>query len=288
MHIGARLVELPDRQVHAIGATPLVVGRDPEADVRVAGDDISRRHAYFLRTPQGIVVVDTSTNGTFVNGERVQAERLLAAGDTLQIGGRSFVFEDGGSSGRPHYSPDLAVSTTSDPPSMRRVRRRSGTRDVAGLAARPSWPVRMRSWLRRYAVGEVVGLGTALAAAWLVDAATDSEVATAFGASIGESVGYYGAIVVRELVQDAYAAGSRRVPYGVSQMAATWRCLLLEFGPAEVVDTLVLRPFTMWLGQDALGLPFGILAGKLAADLGFYAPVILMYELRRARGDRRP
>jgi pSer/pThr/pTyr-binding forkhead associated (FHA) protein len=37
--------------------------------------------------------VDSSLHGTFVNGERVQAQRLLADGDVVQVGNRSFRFD---------------------------------------------------------------------------------------------------------------------------------------------------------------------------------------------------
>jgi hypothetical protein len=292
MTIGARLVELSDRRVYAIGGDPVIVGRDPQCDVLVSGTDVSRRHAYVLRTPQGIVVVDTSAHGTLVNGERVQSQRLLAGGDVIQIGGHSFLFDNAGSAGRPRYTGDLRLPTTSDHPSQAPGRRRTRKLDVgrtlAGLAARPSWSSRAREWIRRYALGEIVGLGAALAAAWLVHRATHSDVATAFGASLAESLGYYGAMVVQEMVQEAYAAGTKRTPYGLRQIAATWRALLLEFGPAELGDTLFLRPFTMWLGQETLGLAPGIVAGKVVADLAFYAPVILTYEIRKARDSRRP
>jgi hypothetical protein len=292
MTIGARLVELPDRRVHPIGTEPVVVGRDPHSDVPVSGDDVSRHHAYFLRTPQGIVVVDTSTHGTFVNGDRVQAQRLLVGGDVIHIGARAFVFDNGGSAGRPRFDANPDLPATTDHPSPRHVPRRTRKLDVIrtleGLASRPSWRERAREWFRRYALGEVVGLGFAMGSAWLIQAATDSDVATAFGASIGESFGYYGTIVVREMVQEAYAAGSRRAPYGFRQMAGTWRALVLEFGPAELVDVLLIRPSAMWLGQEMLDLPLGILTGKLVADLAFYASVIMMYEIRKARDPRHP
>ena len=45
-----------------------------------------------------------------------------------------------------------------------------------------------------------------------------------------------------------------------------------------------LRPLVMWLGQDLLGRPLGILAGKFV-HIAFYAPVIVTYEVRnRAHG----
>ena len=62
--------------------------------------------------------------------------------------------------------------------------------------------------------------------------------------------------------------------------------LLVEFGPAALLDTFVTRPLAMALGTRLLGLPLGILAGKLAADSLFYIPVIATYE-HRTRGKRR-
>ena len=285
MTICARLIESHEKREYPIGATPLLVGRDPTSDVIVEGADISRRHAYVLRTPQGIVVVDTSTHGTFVNGDQVQAQRLLVRGDVIQIGERTFVFDDDGTRDRPGHGTTAGLPATSDHSTITpAILRPHGKLQAArALAARPSWKQKVTDWLRRYGAGEVVGLAGALTGSWLVYRATGSAIAAAYGASVGESLGFYGTIVVREMVLEAYAAGARRAPYGPRQIAATWRSLFLEFGPAEFADTLVLRPFMMWLGEEMFGRPLGILAGKLLADLSFYAPVILMYEVRKAR-----
>jgi len=60
--------------------------------------------------------------------------------------------------------------------------------------------------------------------------------------------------------------------------------LLVEFGPAELLDTFVIRPaaigFTVWL----LGPALGILAGKLLADVAFYALAIATHEHLRRKG----
>jgi two-component system, cell cycle response regulator len=64
----------------------LIIGRGREADVRVQGDGVSRKHVR-LRASLGKVVLEDlgSTNGTFVNGERV-ATRSLEDGDKIQVG----------------------------------------------------------------------------------------------------------------------------------------------------------------------------------------------------------
>jgi pSer/pThr/pTyr-binding forkhead associated (FHA) protein len=48
-----------------------------------------------LRTPQGFLLVDSSLHGTFVNGDRVQAQRILADGDVIRVGSQSFRFDIG-------------------------------------------------------------------------------------------------------------------------------------------------------------------------------------------------
>lgn len=75
-------------QLFRLQADETVVGRSDDADIVVKDRGVSRQHAKFLQSPQGVVtVVDLdSTNGVFVGGERVQ-ECILEAGDKVAIGG---------------------------------------------------------------------------------------------------------------------------------------------------------------------------------------------------------
>jgi hypothetical protein len=127
----------------------------------------------------------------------------------------------------------------------------------------------------------VAGVTAAAASSWLVGSATDSVVIAAYGAAFGEAVGFYGSFVLREMVGDAYAAGARRAPYGMPQMARTWRGLFLEFGPSELLDAALVRPLAMGIGRHLFGWGWGVLAGKLLADMVFYVPVIWIHERRQ-------
>jgi pSer/pThr/pTyr-binding forkhead associated (FHA) protein len=93
--LAGRLVCLPDGKSYVIGAAPLTIGREPGSNVPVHREEVSRSHAHILRTPQGFLLVDTSLHGTYVNDERVQTQRILAAGDVIRICGQSFRFELG-------------------------------------------------------------------------------------------------------------------------------------------------------------------------------------------------
>ena len=88
-----RLVCRLHRQSYPVGIFPLIIGRAPECGIVVPEDDVSRQHACVMRTPTGYVVVDTSTHGTYVNGGPVAAQRLLRAGDVIEIGLRVFEFQ---------------------------------------------------------------------------------------------------------------------------------------------------------------------------------------------------
>jgi len=102
---GGRVVSLTDGREYAVAGASLVFGREATCDVVVAGKDISRRHAEIMVTPKGYAIVDSSTNGTWVNDERVQGQRVLARGDVIKLGEDSFRF----------YA-DVAPAAPSPPP----------------------------------------------------------------------------------------------------------------------------------------------------------------------------
>jgi len=88
---GGRLVCLTDGREYQVGAA-LVIGRDASADVVVPGNEVSRRHAQIVATEQGFVLVDTSTNGAFVNGHRIEGSCVLQRADVIRIGADEFRF----------------------------------------------------------------------------------------------------------------------------------------------------------------------------------------------------
>ena len=66
------------------------VGRAPRADFVVDAPLVSRLHCRLTLQDDGVLVEDLdSTNGTFVNGSRVQ-KGLLASGDVLRVGRMEF------------------------------------------------------------------------------------------------------------------------------------------------------------------------------------------------------
>jgi hypothetical protein len=144
----------------------------------------------------------------------------------------------------------------------------------------PSTGNKLREWIRRYLPCEIAGTTGEFGGAGLAYLLTGSFAAAAIVATIGASVGYYAA---------AYTAAARTIyrehahlaqlPRVLTANALALRSVAIEFGPAEVIDSLLIRPLAFYLGPILFG---GMIAGwifaKLVADVGFYVLAIFSYE----------
>ena len=79
-----------------LDSIPLTLGRAAQNDVVLAGDEFaSARHARVEPRRDGIWVHDLgSTNGTYVNGERLEGAQRLAPGDVLRVGETDLRYEE--------------------------------------------------------------------------------------------------------------------------------------------------------------------------------------------------
>jgi len=72
----------------------MLIGRLAESDIFVDDANVSRTHAALISEGTGWAVEDiNSTNGTFVNGERVDRAQLRD-GDVIQVGASELVFHE--------------------------------------------------------------------------------------------------------------------------------------------------------------------------------------------------
>lgn len=80
------------------------MGRAPRADFIVDAALVSRLHCRFTLADSGLKVEDLgSTNGTFVNGQKITGAQVLAGGDRVKVGRVEFVVARPDASGA---SPD--------------------------------------------------------------------------------------------------------------------------------------------------------------------------------------
>ena len=83
------VVRMPNAQPRELwlNQPEATVGRDAACDIVLPTSFVSRRHARLRRSAEGLAIIDEgSTNGTLVNGERVDGTRLLADGDRVVMG----------------------------------------------------------------------------------------------------------------------------------------------------------------------------------------------------------
>ncbi len=121
------IITLPNGRTihHALGAEPVVIGRDATCDLCVDDPSASRHHARFSLTPSGFVVEDLSSkNGTLVNDEPCTT-RTLEQGDRVLIGSTLVVFSES------EPQPSHSVIISEEDPTTFATRYVSGDKELA-------------------------------------------------------------------------------------------------------------------------------------------------------------
>jgi predicted component of type VI protein secretion system len=82
-----------ERRSFSMARDMTVIGRREDCDLRIPLGEVSRKHCRIVRDGDTLKVEDLgSSNGTFLNGQRVQ-EAMLSPGDTIQVGPVVFVLQ---------------------------------------------------------------------------------------------------------------------------------------------------------------------------------------------------
>jgi pSer/pThr/pTyr-binding forkhead associated (FHA) protein len=86
----------------------ILLGRDLANDISISDPEVSRRHARFLMQEDNVIIEDLgSTNGTFLNGQRIASPQQLRAGDVITLGENIVMVFDKG-----NFDPDATVIST--------------------------------------------------------------------------------------------------------------------------------------------------------------------------------
>lgn len=139
---------------------------------------------------------------------------------------------------------------------------------------------RIGEWVRRYLPCELAGTVGELGGAALVYLATHSLAAAAVAATVGASGGYYAAAYLSAL-RWSYRDQAHRCALTRLTVAAllALRSVVIEFGPAELIDSIAVRPLAFYLGPTLFGnVAAGWVFGKVVSDVAFYTCAVLSYE----------
>ena len=87
--------DLDEGQGYELDSAQLTIGRGGQNDIAIATDEYaSARHARFEPRQDGVWVQDLgSTNGTYLNGARLEHPRRLTQGDIVRVGETDLRYE---------------------------------------------------------------------------------------------------------------------------------------------------------------------------------------------------
>jgi hypothetical protein len=142
--------------------------------------------------------------------------------------------------------------------------------------------LKILEWIKRYGLAEIISLSLTVLASWLTFEFTKSNISTALAGTWAGNVGYFGTILIQDILLAIKQLEQIGKKYSIDTFYKNARALFVEFGIAEIFDTFLIRPtllyyFPIWLDNLALG----VVVAKFAADITFYVPAIISYELSK-------
>lgn len=141
------VIELSGEEVARVplSAASMVIGRDPSADIHLDNLALSRRHAQLEQRGPDVWIRDLgSQNGTYVNGERVDGERALQNGDSVELGRYTI------SIAGPEQSPVASPVVTINGPTGEQRFAMVGDEIIIGRSPSCDIPIRHKSISRQH------------------------------------------------------------------------------------------------------------------------------------------
>ncbi len=141
----------------SVSGKEILIGASRENDISIPDSSLSKTHAHFVFEGTDCYIVDHgSTNGTFINGARVEARTpsILKGGDVLTLGRLSFTYYDALS-----FAKLLVVQAMAQGRTRRTPRTPGSVRSTptsrSGLTVKPGSSPPVAPWARRPQAGNV-------------------------------------------------------------------------------------------------------------------------------------
>lgn len=125
---------------------------------------------------------------------------------------------------------------------------------------------RVLFWVRRYLPAEIISTASVLLIGTATFEWSTSVPLTAIVAIVVESLAFYAVFAAAN-----YREQRRRRPTRRHALSRSLCLLAAEFGPAELIDSLLVRPWAFGVALWAIpNAGWALFAGKVAADVIFY------------------
>lgn len=141
---------------------------------------------------------------------------------------------------------------------------------------------KFKEWLKHYFIAEILGTLISLAFAYITYRHSHSYILAAGAGLLGEGIGFYGYFIITELLTN-YRSYKRLKTLAKLKaiVAKSSTNLIVEFVPAEIVDSIFVRPLLMfYVPQQIKPYTLGFIVGKFGSDIIFYIFAILGYEVK--------
>jgi hypothetical protein len=180
-------------KVFTLSESEVVIGRDITNQIIINDAEVSRRHCRFVLQGETYMLEDLgSTNGTFVDGQRITSPRMLQTGQTIRLGENVTLYYEGagydpaatavaGAGERGVPSTEVAMPRPAQqqqypPPSPQPVPPRQAAPGYSGQVP-PGPPADQGGFLSKYkglligcAVVLLLGVCVVIAGLWYIDA----------------------------------------------------------------------------------------------------------------------
>src|SRR5690606_13349067 len=104
------------------------------------------------------------------------------------------------------------------------------------------------------------------------------KILAAYVGALSENIGFYGAIIIGDIIK----AKKNSEHWTWKHSLPVLRNILIEFGGAEVLDSLVMRPGMIYLFTTIFTTyELGALVGVVVSDILFYGLAVLSAELTK-------
>ncbi len=143
---------------------------------------------------------------------------------------------------------------------------------------------KIKEWLKRYLPAEILSILATLAGGWLAFALSGNQLSMALTATWAGNVAYFGYIIASDIYKTRQHCKIKGQPYNSGFLFLNLKALAVEFGLAEIADSFFIRPALLYYFPILTGnLTSGIILAKLTADITFYIPAIIGYELSKRK-----
>lgn len=141
-----------------------------------------------------------------------------------------------------------------------------------------------KEWFDRYKYAELAATSSALLSSQF--SRILSGLTTAYLITFAEYLAFYGIIILqsyKKLSKKNQELGKKTT---LKETLFLVKNLILEFGYPAISDFFFIRPFCMyWMPILTGNYLLGIIIGKITADLCFYLPTIINYELIKKKDN---